>query len=83
MKTNYKDTTCVHAREQTNQFKGINTPIYTSTAYGYLDTEKRLYPRYFNVPNQQTLIDKLSVLEGSESGLIFSSGMAAISTVIL
>jgi cystathionine beta-lyase len=82
MKTKSKDTICVHAGEQTNQFKSINTPIYTSTAFGYLDTEKRLYPRYFNVPNQQALIDKLSMLEGSESGLIFSSGMAAISAAI-
>jgi len=82
MQTNSKDTICVHAGEQTNQFKSINTPIYASTAFGYLDTEERLYPRYFNVPNQQALIDKLSMLEGSESGLIFSSGMAAISTAI-
>ena len=82
MKINSKDTICVHAGEQTNQFKSMNTPIYTSTAFGYLDTEKRLYPRYFNVPNQQILIDKLSMLEGSESGLIVSSGMAAISTTI-
>jgi cystathionine beta-lyase len=58
MKINSKDTICVHAGEQTNQFDSINTPIYTSTAFGYLDTKNRLYPRYFNVPNQQVLIDK-------------------------
>jgi cystathionine beta-lyase len=82
MTTNSKETICVHAGEQTNQFNSINTPIYTSTAFGYLDTEQRLYPRYFNAPNQQALIYKLSMLEGSESGLIFSSGMAAICTAI-
>ena len=82
MKSNFKDTICVHAGNQVNPFESINTPIYTSTAFGYLDTEKRLYPRYFNAPNQQVLVDKLSILEGSESGLILSSGMAAISTVI-
>jgi len=82
MKTNSKDTICVHGGKQTDEFKSINTPIYTSTSFGYLDTEKRLYPRYFNTPNQQVLIEKLSMLEGAESGLVFSSGMAAISTVI-
>ena len=77
-----KDTICVHSGELTDKYQSINTPIYTSTAFGYLDTEERLYPRYFNTPNQQALIEKLSLLEGSESGLVFSSGMAAISTVI-
>lgn len=83
MKCNYKDTVCVHGGERENQFGSVNTPIYTSTAFNYLDTEERLYPRYFNTPNQQVLIDKLSMLENAESGLIFGSGMAAISTVIL
>jgi len=83
MKTNSKSTICVHAGKQVNPFESINTPVYTSTAFGYLDTEKRLYPRYFNAPNQQVLIDKLCMLEEAEAGLILSSGMAAISTVIL
>jgi cystathionine beta-lyase len=82
VKIRKRDTVCVHAGEQTEKFKSINTPVYTSTAFGYLDTEERLYPRYFNTPNQQVLIEKLSMLEGSESGLVFSLGMAAISTVI-
>ena len=62
---------------------GINTPIYTSTSYAYLDSDERLYPRYFNIPNQQVLIEKLSKLEKAESCLIFSSGMAAISSCLL
>jgi cystathionine beta-lyase len=66
-----------------DEFRGINTAVYTSTSYGYLDTEERLYPRYFNIPNQKVLIDKLAKLENTESGLIFSSGMAAISTTLL
>lgn len=83
MKTNSKNTICIHGGEQENLYEGVNTPIYTSTAFGYLNTDKRLYPRYFNAPNQQVIIDKLCLLENSEAGLIFSSGMAAISTVIL
>ena len=82
METKSKQTICVHEGQRQDEYRGINTPIYTSTSYGYLDTEERLYPRYFNIPNQKVLIDKLSKLENAESGLIFSSGMAAISTTL-
>ena len=74
---------CVHEGNQKNEFRGINTPIYTSTSYGYLDTDERLYPRYFNIPNQKAVIDKIAGLENAESGIIFSSGMAAVSSVLL
>jgi cystathionine beta-lyase len=83
MKTKSKQTICVHEGQIPDEFRGINTPVYTSTSYGYLDSEERLYPRYFNIPNQKVLIDKLSKLENAESGLIFSSGMAAISTTLM
>jgi cystathionine beta-lyase len=62
--------------------KGINSPIFTSSSFEYLDIPENVYPRYFNTPNQKTVIDKLCALENAEDGLIFSSGMAAISTVI-
>jgi len=81
-KNNSKYTQCVHEGQHTGEFGGINTPIYTSTSYGYLDTDERLYPRYFNIPNQQAVIDKVAALEGAETGMVFSSGMAAISSVI-
>ena len=77
------DTICVHEGQIEEKNRGINSPVYTSTAYNYLDSEERLYPRYFNVPNQNVLIEKISRLENAESGLIFSSGMAAISTTLL
>ena len=83
MKSHTKNTICVHAGQRPDEYTGINTPVFTSTSYAYLDSEERLYPRYFNIPNQQVLIEKLSKLENTESGLIFSSGMAAISTTIL
>src|SRR4030042_1615874 len=83
MNTQSKHTICVHEGQKPDEYRGINTPVYTSTSYGYLDTEERLYPRYFNIPNQKVLINKLSKLENAESGLIFSSGMAAISTTLL
>lgn len=83
IRTRSKHTICVHEGQKPDEYNGINTPVFTSTAYGYLDSEERLYPRYFNTPNQQVLIDKLSALENAESGLIFGSGMAAISTTLL
>jgi cystathionine beta-lyase len=78
-----KDTLCVHAGQHTGEFGGINTPVYTSTSYGYLDTEDRLYPRYFNIPNQKAVIEKVAALEKAETGILFSSGMASVSSTLL
>ena len=84
MKNVSKKTQCVHSGKfDDERMHGINTPIYTSTSYQYLDTEERLYPRYFNTPNQWTVANKICALEKAEAGLIFSSGMAAISTASL
>jgi cystathionine beta-lyase len=78
------DTKCVHSGTFIDQqTRGINTPIFTSTAYEYLGTDSRLYPRYFNITNQRVVIEKLADLEHCEDGVLFSSGMAAISTVIM
>jgi cystathionine beta-lyase len=79
-----KDTQCVHSGTRVDrETRGLNTPIYTSSSFEYLDVPANVYPRYFNTPNQKSLIGKLCVLENAEDGLIFSSGMAAISTVML
>lgn len=79
-----KDTLCVHAGTQHDPTQpGINSPIYTSTSFEYLDTDARTYPRYFNTPNQHNIVEKLVALESGEDGVIFGSGMAAISTTLL
>lgn len=78
------ETACIHAGGRHDPAtRGINTPIYTSSAYEYLDGETRPYPRYFNTPNQAAVVEKLCTLEGAEDGLVLSSGMAAISSVLL
>jgi cystathionine beta-lyase len=78
------ETACVHSgKYRDNVTRGTNTPIFTSSAYEYLDREETVYPRYFNTPNQEAVVKKLCVLEGAENGLLFSSGMAAISTTVL
>lgn len=76
-----KLTQSVHAGSHGDPlYKGVTTPIYPSSAYDYSDGKTSLYPRYFNTPNQVAVAEKLSVLEGSEAGIIFGSGMAAILT---
>jgi cystathionine beta-lyase len=77
-------TQCVHAGGYRDEkTRGIATPIFTATAYEYLDSEARPYPRYFNTPNQEAVVRKLCALEHGEDGVVFGSGMAAISTALL
>lgn len=59
---------------------GLVTPIYSSSAYNYDHLVR--YPRYFNTPNQDAVVAKVAALEGAETGLVFSSGMAAILTSV-
>lgn len=79
-----KETQCVHAGTRIDQTTGgVNSPIYPSTAFDTLHREEVVYPRYFNTPNQQVIVQKLCALEGAEDGVLFSSGMSAISSAIL
>lgn len=82
MKKKQFDTQCVHEGQLEDPiYQGAISPLYLSTAYGYEVTDR--YPRYFNTPNQVGLAKKIAALEGAEEGLIFGSGMAAISTALL
>jgi cystathionine beta-lyase len=78
------DTLCVHAGTYLDeQTGGVNTPIFASTAFAYPNpANENIYPRYFNVPNQRVLAAKLAALEKGEDGVVFGSGMAAISTLM-
>ena len=84
MKENQKKATqCVHSGGIIDpQTKGMVTPVYTSTAYDYQDMDMPVYPRYFNTPNQKVVVDKLCTLENGKAGLLTSSGMSAISSVL-
>lgn len=78
------NTICTHVGEiKDEQFKGAVSPIYMSTSYQFNDVDVKRYPRYFNTPNQEYLSKKIAALEHAEAGMIFGSGMAAISTVFL
>ena len=77
-------TLCVHAGElKDEQYGGAISPLYMSSSYAYNDVEISQYPRYFNTPNQRGVAEKIAALEGAEKGIIFASGMAAISTALL
>ena len=79
-----KSTFCVHSGTAKDPLtRGLNTPIFTSSSFEYLDADQNVYPRYFNIPNQKAVVEKLCALENAEDGLLFSSGMAAISTALL
>lgn len=79
-KFNNLNTVCTHVGEvEDKQFKGAVSPIYVSSSYAYEDVDIKRYPRYYNTPNQEALSLKIAVLEHTEAGMIFGSGMAAIS----
>ncbi len=75
-----RETQCVLP---TSEGPGVNTPIYPSSSYQYMGHDENRYPRYFNTENQQVIAGKIAALESAESGLVFASGMAAISTALL
>lgn len=78
------NTICTHIGEvKDSQFKGAVSPIYMSSSYAYENVEVKRYPRYFNTPNQEALGKKIAALEKAEAGLIFGSGMAAISHCLM
>lgn len=78
------NTICTHVGEiKDEQFKGAISPLYMSSSYAYEGVDVKRYPRYFNTPNQEALGRKIAALEQCEAGLVFGSGMAAVSTALL
>lgn len=78
------NTICTHIGEiEDKQFKGSVSPIYMATSYAFDEVDIKRYPRYFNTPNQEYLAKKIAALEHAETAMIFGSGMAALSTMLL
>lgn len=75
-----KETNCIHSKFRDKDASGsINTPIHASSSYDYRTPAETVYPRYYNTINQKEIVQKLCALEEGEDGLLFASGMAAIS----
>jgi cystathionine beta-lyase/cystathionine gamma-synthase len=80
-------TVAVHGGERRPGPDGsVVFPIYQGTVYevepgtGYHDIK---YIRLNSTPSQQYLHDKLAALEGAEAAVATSSGMAAVTTILL
>jgi len=89
-----ESTKSIHAGQYDDPTTGaIGTPIFQSSTF-YLNEssyeaiaegrgrDEMIYSRYGN-PSQWSVQEKLSALENAESSIVFSSGMAAISTAII
>ncbi len=83
MKNLKTDSICVHTGTIKDiAFGGVNTPIYTSSAFDYRNGAV-MYPRYYNTPNQVVIAERIAALEHGEAALVFSSGMAAIYSAMM
>ena len=78
-------TICVHTGTIPDSIAGGTcSPVVSSASFHLPDeTCKQSYPRYFNTPNQEGIGKKVAALENGEDGMVFGSGMAAISTLLL
>lgn len=94
MTFNGSSTLSVHGGEKRSKPESVLTiPIYQTATYPFSDMAERLaynegkisrltYGRYGN-PTQRAAEEKLASLERAEAALLFSSGMAAITTTFL
>lgn len=86
MKDQKKDSTIViHGKKSfKDKYGSVTTPIFQSSAYLFpFKDESIKYPRYSNLPNQEEVVARMVELEYGEDGVLFTSGMAAISTTLL
>jgi cystathionine gamma-synthase/cystathionine gamma-lyase/cystathionine beta-lyase len=81
------DTLAVHAGEPRPGFEGsVVFPIFQGTVYSVApgtDYHDIRYIRLNSTPSQRYLHDKLAALEDAETAIATSSGMAALSTILL
>lgn len=87
-------TRAVHGGEdRTKAGYGVTVPVVQTATYAFRDTrelcdymdgsiERPEYGRYGN-PTQSAAERKLAALDGAERALLFSSGMAAVTTTLL
>src|SRR5215469_4223716 len=81
------DTTAVHGGERRpGPDCSVVFPIYQGTVYESVpgaDYHDIKYIRLNSTPSQLYLHDKLAAIEGAEAAVATSSGMAAVTTVLL
>ena len=76
-------TICVHGGAQKDGGGSMTTPVYTSVATVWPNPkDQHIYPRYNTGPNVEVCGARIAALEGGEAGIVFGSGMAAISSTL-
>jgi len=87
------DTLSIHAAEQEDQNQSLNPPIYMTSTFTFTDLQQAedtfsfkrrayVYTRGGN-PTINLFEQRLATLENGVDGVAFSSGMAAISSVVM
>ncbi|MEE9224520.1 MAG: aminotransferase class I/II-fold pyridoxal phosphate-dependent enzyme, partial [Thermoplasmata archaeon] len=85
MKKRGKSTESVHAGKfECGRVAPVSNPIFQTSTFYYPKegSDGYVYTRLGN-PTQEVVEDKIAALEGAQEGLVFSSGMAAITTTII
>ncbi|MGO9848102.1 MAG: trans-sulfuration enzyme family protein, partial [Methylocella sp.] len=86
-----QETEAVHGGKSLQKKNGpLSTPIYQTSTFEVTDMEEQVratptdsfYTRYGN-PTHTVAENRIAELEGTEAALLFSSGMAAITTSLL
>ncbi len=88
MQKKHFETEAIRNQTERSQFNEHSTPLYLTSSFVFDDAEdmrasfaeekeKNLYSRFSN-PNTTEFIDKITQMEGAESGYAFATGMAAI-----
>jgi O-succinylhomoserine sulfhydrylase len=86
------ETIAIRLQAERSQYKEHSVPLYLTSSYKFDDAEDmralfaaekegNVYSRYAN-PNTSELIEKMSALEGAETGWVTATGMAAIFTTL-
>ncbi|HEX9111104.1 MAG TPA: aminotransferase class I/II-fold pyridoxal phosphate-dependent enzyme [Terriglobales bacterium] len=87
----HRETEAVHGGKSLHKKNGpLSTPIYQTSTFEVTDNQEqvratgtdRFYTRYGN-PTHTVAENAIAELEGTDAALLFSSGMAAITTSIL
>jgi O-succinylhomoserine sulfhydrylase len=84
------ETQAIRTRAEQSQHREHSTPLYMTSSFTFEDAEQaralfgdeipgNIYTRFSN-PNNNELVEKLCLLEGTEDGIATASGMAAMFT---
>lgn len=77
------DTLTVHSGTiHEDKYRPVNSPVFQSSTAYYTHDGQCQYPRYYNMPAQEAIVKKIAALEGAETGMVYSSGMAAIAAIL-